>query len=84
MIRTVANRQTHVAAKSTLGTADLALEAGRWYRLRVRVEGRHLQAFIDDKPLLDVKTEAGTDTGQAFVGAYGAATEFPARSASIP
>jgi alpha-N-arabinofuranosidase len=56
LIRTLTNRQTRATDKSTLGTADVALESGRWYRVHVRVEGRRLQAFVDDKPLFDVKT----------------------------
>ena len=77
LIRDVANRQTRSTDQSTLGTTDLALEAGRWYRVHMRVQGHTVRAFVDDKPLFDVKVEQpGTDAGQALVGTHSAAAEF--------
>jgi len=49
LIRAVTDRQTRATNKTTLGTADLALESGRWYRVHVRAAGRQVQAFVDDK-----------------------------------
>ncbi len=76
LIRTVGNRQTRSTDKSTLATAELPLENGRWYRVHLRAGGRRLQAFVDDKQIFDVKTEAGTDAGQAFLVVRSAAGEF--------
>ena len=30
-----------------------SIETNRWYDIRVRVEGRHIQSFLDGKPILD-------------------------------
>ena len=37
-----------------------------------------MQAFVDDKPILDAKIDAGADNGQAFVAARSATAEFRA------
>lgn len=78
LVRTISNRQTGATDTSTLGKADFALENGRWYRIHLRAEGRHLKAFVDEKPLLDANAPGGTDSGQPFVGAHGAGAEFRA------
>jgi alpha-N-arabinofuranosidase len=76
VIRAIANRQTRTTDTSTIGSADFALENGRWYRVHVRVQGPRLFAFVDDKPLLDVRVPAGTDNGQPLIGAKSASAEF--------
>src|ERR1700733_11080318 len=44
-------------ARTPTKTPDLVLEDGRWYRVHVRVTGRRVQAFLDDKPAFDVTNE---------------------------
>ena len=78
LIRAVTDRQTRNTNRTTLATANLALENGRWYRIHLRAAARQVQAFVDDKPVFDVKIEAGTDNGQAFVAARSATAEFRA------
>ena len=76
LVRYLTNRQTRTTDKAMLGTAELALDSKRWYRVHFRCDGRQIQVSIDDKPLFNVKVEAGTDNGQASVAVNGATAEF--------
>lgn len=71
-------KRAQLTQKQPLGTADFALENGRWYRIHLRAVGHQVQAFVDDKPLFDVKIEAGPDNGRAFVATRAATAEFRA------
>ena len=41
-------------------------ELGRWYRVKVRVTGTNIEAWLDDKKIIDVKT-----TGRKISMRYG-------------
>ena len=79
--------------KTTLATADLPLDNDRWYRVHIRVGGHQVQAFIDDKPMLDAKIEAGAGQrsgvrrrplGHRRIPRHSRRRTRPYRSCSIP
>jgi alpha-N-arabinofuranosidase len=59
-----------------LGTAELALDPKRWYRVHFRCDGKRVQVSVDDKALFDMKVDAAASHGQASVSVNGATAEF--------
>ena len=57
-------------------SVDGGFETGRWYKLRLRCEGPRLQAFVDDKLLLDVTDPEPHLTGRVGLGTWSTAAEF--------
>jgi hypothetical protein len=49
--------------RTQLGTADVALPADQWHRIRAVQRGNHIQCYLDGKPLLDVNDETFKDAG---------------------
>lgn len=60
------------------------IEAGRWYRIRIRVEGDHIQGWLDDDLVLDIRdgTHAKGAVGVGFWATAGEFTDFKVRSLS--
>jgi len=53
------------------------IETGRWYRLRARCEGRHIQAWLDDELVIDYTDDGrGPTKGRAGVGTWITRAEF--------
>lgn len=40
--------------RETLGSAEYSSETGRWYVVRAKMVGNHIQCYVDEKTLLDV------------------------------
>jgi alpha-L-arabinofuranosidase len=59
-----------------LRTAAGQIENGRWYNVRIKIEGARLQAWLDNKVLFDLSLAVGPMFGQAFVGARGGVGSF--------
>ncbi len=57
-------------------SVDGGFETGRWYRLRLRCEGPRLQAFVDDRLLLDVTDPEPHLRGRVGLGTWATAAEF--------
>ncbi len=76
LTQTVDNPQTRRAETIVLGKAAGKLENGRWYNVRLRVEGAGLQVRVDDKVLFDLSATGGPTNGQAFVGVRGGGASF--------
>jgi alpha-N-arabinofuranosidase len=74
--RSVNNRKTRKQEVEVLATVPGRLETGRWHRVRVRCEGRRLQAWLDDQPLMDVNDKAAVQAGPVALGVRNAAAEF--------
>jgi alpha-L-arabinofuranosidase len=50
-------------------SSDFTVETGRWYDLRVEVQGRHVRAYIDDKLVTEATSEPRTIPARAFATA---------------
>jgi len=60
----------------SLGGAGVPMENGRWYNVRVKIEGTRRQVWLDGKPLIDLADTEGPDNGQAFVGVHDGPASF--------
>jgi alpha-N-arabinofuranosidase len=69
-------RRTDTAATTVLETVAGKLDNGRWYKLRVKIDGTRLQVWIDGQMLFDVSAAGGPSSGQAFVAVRGGAAGF--------
>ena len=76
LTQTVDNPQTRRPETIVLRKAAGKLENGRWYNVRLRVEGARLQVRVDDKVLFDLSATGGPVNGQAFVGVRGGGASF--------
>jgi len=66
-------QQLRVAEWRELGSADFAYDSRQYYRLRVENNGDRIRAFIDDKPVFDLRD------GEILKGKAGVASQAPAR-----
>jgi alpha-L-arabinofuranosidase len=55
--------------KASLAEAPFKIETGRWYDLRVDVQGRDIKCFIDGKQVLSAKDEAPKPVETLFAAA---------------
>ncbi len=70
--RTSDARQTTVM---TLG--DGSIESGRWYRIRIRCEGRQIQAWLDDQRIMDYLDDgSGPLKGRPGIGTWSTQAKF--------
>ena len=54
-----------------------SIDAGKWYKIRVRCEGPHLQLWLDDRQLLDFKDdEKGHLAGKVGIGTWSTQARF--------
>ena len=60
----------------SLGGAGVPMENGRWYNVRVKIEGTRRQVWLDGKPLIDLADTEGPANGQAFVGVHDGPASF--------
>ena len=60
----------------SLGGASVPMENGRWYNVRVKIEGTRRQVWLDGKPLIDLADTEGPANGQAFVGVHDGPASF--------
>jgi len=55
---------SHTDVKRTAGlynvsdNLDVIAKDGVWFTLRIRVQGKHIETFVDDKPIIDFKEPA--------------------------
>jgi len=53
------------------------IETGRWYSIRARCEGRHIQVWLDDQLVIDYTDDGrGPTSGQAGVGTWRTQAQF--------
>lgn len=76
LTRTADNPQTGRPETIVLQKAAGKLENGRWYNVRLGMEGARLQVRVDDKVLFDLSATGGAVNGQAFVAVRGAGANF--------
>jgi hypothetical protein len=56
---------------------DGSIETGRWYNIRVRCEGLHIQVWLDDQRIIDFTDNAGGHLGGAVgVGTWATKTRY--------
>lgn len=56
---------------------DGAIDTGRWYRIKVRCEGRHIQVWLDDQAIIDfTDDELAQVRGRVGVGTWATQAEF--------
>ena len=70
-------RTTDTGAATVLQSAAEKLENGRWYKVRVKIEGTRLQVWIDGRMLFDVSAPDGPSNGQAFFAVRSGAPVSP-------
>src|ERR1035437_1942238 len=68
LTRTADNPQTRRPETSVLQSAAGQMENGRWYGVRIRIEGTRLEVWLDGTVLFDLTAAGGPANGQAFVG----------------
>ena len=57
--------------------SDGAIDTGRWYRIKVRCEGRHIQVWLDDQAIIDfTDNELAQVRGRVGVGTWVTQAEF--------
>jgi alpha-N-arabinofuranosidase len=61
---------------TVLQTVAGQIENGRWYKVRIRINGTQLQAWLDGKVLCDVSAADGSANGRAFVSVSGGGASF--------
>jgi len=66
-------KSLRVAEWRELGSADFSYDVRRYYRLRVDNDGERIRAFIDDKPVFDLRD------GEILKGKAGVAAQVPSR-----
>ena len=53
----------HQGKRRHLDHADVALEAGRWYEIKIRMVGSRIECSLDGQPLLEASDETIPDSG---------------------
>ncbi len=76
LTRTADNQQTRRPETVVLQKATGQIENGRWYSVRLRMEGTRLQAWLGGKVLFDLSATGGAANGQAFVAVHGGGANF--------
>jgi alpha-N-arabinofuranosidase len=76
LTRAADSPQTRRAETMVLQSTAGKLESGRWYNVRIRMEGTRLQAWLDGKVLFDLSVTGGVANGQAFVAVRGGDANF--------
>ena len=61
---------------TVLQTVAGQIENGRWYKVRIRIDGTRLQAWLDGTALCDVSAADGPASGRAFVRVSGGGASF--------
>jgi alpha-N-arabinofuranosidase len=59
-----------------LGTVAGQIENGRWYKVRIKIEGTRLEAWMDGRALFDLPVAAGPANGQGFLAVRSGAAIF--------
>jgi len=56
---------------------DGAIDTGRWYRIKVRCEGRHIQVWMDEQAIIDfIDNELAQVRGRVGIGTWATQAEF--------
>ena len=64
----VFNRQTKKFETKPLQSAPNKLQMDRWYHIRVRCEGKHIQTWLDDSLVIDLNDAIGSMAGWVTIG----------------
>jgi alpha-N-arabinofuranosidase len=73
---TAINPQTMRPEPTVLQTAAGQIENGRWYRVRIKIEGPRLQVWLDGRVLFDFPTADYPANGQAYLTVSGGTASF--------
>ena len=76
LTRSVRDPKTKKTAPQKVATAKGQLENGRWYAVRIRCEGEHLQVWLDGQSLFDLQDKGGAATGSVGFGSRASQVQF--------
>ncbi len=76
LTRTTENPRTRRPETIVLQNAAGRMENGRWYSVRIKIEGTRLQVWLATRMLFDLSATGGPANGQAFVGVRSGAANF--------
>jgi len=66
------SQEGEVGPRRICSLRSTEFEAGRWYRIRVRCAGAHIQAWVDDTPIADIADDNNALlSGEVGLGAWG-------------
>ena len=76
LTRSVRDPKTKKTSPKKVATAQGQLENGRWYAVRIRCAGEHLQVWLDGQSLFDLQDKGGAATGSVGFGSRASQVQF--------
>ncbi|MDP4210603.1 MAG: alpha-L-arabinofuranosidase C-terminal domain-containing protein [Bacteroidota bacterium] len=70
------NRQLQKQEAQTVKTVSGNIETGCWYKIKVRCQGKHIQAWLNDSLTIDFTNTTGPLGGWVSMGARNARAQF--------
>ena len=76
LTRSIRDPKTKKTSPKNVATAKGQLDNGRWYPVRIRCEGEHIQVWLDGQALFEVQDQGGPSTGSVGCGSRASQVQF--------